>query len=203
MKKGNAYHQAGHAVVSLLLGLPFKYVSAEAKSDLVVENGCARSVGYIEGLVIGPQRKTAIREIRGKQGLLDLREALSAVAGPKAEEMARGAGFVRSPVPEPDYEDVACACRSALAGTEVTTGGGLESGMVAALKAQAETLLCKHWDGVEAVAAALERDVCVSRRSVERIVRGSGISAKVTEFFKGLRDCMRAQVPECGSAGAA
>ena len=88
-RKGAAYHEAGHAVISVALGIPFKEVSLTMKEVPATMNGRPGTGRYIDGVVFheeDSQRWAAERE----RGILDDNHLLSMMAGGTAEVSAVG-----------------------------------------------------------------------------------------------------------------
>ena len=194
MEKRVTFHEAGHAVVNVLLGLPFKEVTVELKKRPVIHNGAVRLLRYTDGIVFGEERKLASRQKR-MEGIVDLREALSYLAGPKAEEMVVGKfddecrqGAVS------DFGFVVECCRNSLS-TQILSilpePETLEDGIISVVSGQAGKLLKANWSSVEAVANELNRRKRLSFKEVVRIVEGkvpTSVMDRVAGLFKGLLD---------------
>lgn len=88
-----AVHEAGHAVMHLILGIPFEKVSlhGEKMSGYVIRDGQKVSATAITGggVFTDPTRIDEIDRAT-LNGILHMREALISMAGPVAEEMLIG-----------------------------------------------------------------------------------------------------------------
>lgn len=189
MQKRVTYHEAGHAVANVLLGLPFKEVAVESEKKLLLMLGRIMRWDFTVGVVFEEERKMKLR-VCFEHGVLDMREGVSFVAGPKAEEMLLGKTDEEwSTGSAADFNGIREVCRVAVTADSQTGKCEMEDGIVAALCSQAEVLLRKNWAAVEAVANELNRRRRLSFKEVVRIVEGKsrdGVKALASDFFKGL-----------------
>ena len=157
-----AFHEAGHVVMNLLLGLPFEAVSVEYSQENVYEvnNGQKTPVVQIftKGVTWSEKRTKSVNK-NILAGVLDLREALSSMAGPQAEAM------IVNKIDEDtllgaqnDIQSIAACCRAAVAPDEPIENWKstiMESQILQAVALQALEILNQNWASVDAVANAL------------------------------------------------
>jgi hypothetical protein len=184
MMKSITYHEAGHAVADIILGVPFDAVSVETKrmSQTHYRDGVpvVMTQRYQDG-VSWPKEYSAAVNADLDAGKLDLKLSLAYMAGPQAqamvvgkmtEEVAYGATLDKWPI-------IDC-CRMALApkGTtaqQLQTPSVMEGPILDALAKQAEELLKANWDKVAAVADALNERKRLTYAEVKAIVFPSGV----------------------------
>ena len=172
-----AFHEAGHAVADVLLCLPFESVSirqmhhsstwSKEGKEVIIEGVCS------EGLTL-PQERTdrLIRELNA--GKLDLRDAISTMAGPQAEAML--VGEIDQEGNEAaclDMNSIAVCCRIAAAPGvpfEQVPPCAMESTIIKGLAIQAEKLLQENWAAVKVVANELLKRECLTYSEVGAIV---------------------------------
>ena len=146
--KATAYHEAGHAVVSFVLGRRFKRVSIEPMDD------AAGYVEYYDDRIIrkiceGTHCVIWLLENPAEEERIVTRALASAVAGCMAQEKAFP-GSVEPWQCEGDRDFLA----------DVLISWDPDNGWATA-KAEAEIILSRHWDLVERLAEAL-----LSRRTL-------------------------------------
>lgn len=180
LREREAYHEAGHAVARVLLGLPFVAVSIERKTKrgFHVENGRKIPVEYIltEGISWADDYTEAVNaDLRA--GKLDLREAVAAMAGPSAEAQLVGCiDETAQQGAQNDMQQIGAACRAAMASgkpPEHWTPTEMEGDFIRAAAGEAAALLGVHWPKVEALAAALLQHRRLTREQAARIVEGA------------------------------
>lgn len=161
-----AYHEAGHAVVNVVLGVRFERVSMQLK-QLVMGDGT--EITYTDGIVELQGRRKA-RECQRTQGLLDLAWAVSAMAGEAAEaihvgefddECDRAAGSDRIHVIEVVRESIVRKCDG---------GEHLLAGLLNGCSAEAVRIVKRHWLAIAEVARQLGTLGMLGFGEVARIV---------------------------------
>jgi hypothetical protein len=178
MEKRHTYHEAGHAVANVILGCPFDCVSMEKRKETRThyENGEATEYLYIitDG-VVWPDDYTEKRNEELFAGRLDLRAAITDMAGPQAEAMILGE--IDEQAQEGarcDTNGISACCRIASAPPGASVENlpmcSMEHGIINAIAEQAGELLSKHWDAVVAVANALNSRKRLTRDEVAEIV---------------------------------
>ena len=155
-----AFHEAGHVVVALCLGLPFRFVA--------LNDPTAKYIGLVEQSATGAYRwGAAKRNGPVRVPLFPQQENIVtvAVAGRIAEQRwaAKQAPPQQSP-PGTDSADLKLAKASLL------WLGGDESATLARLRQRASTLLDRSWDAVERVAAALLRSRRLSQQACKKLL---------------------------------
>lgn len=172
-----AYHEAGHAVMSILLMIPFKAVSLRQKEEerFEIRNGervrCIYKYG--EGVILSEELIKSINEDL-YAGKLDLREGLILIAGPEAEKKLIGgideqANFAA----KMDMQALMSCCRAAISPGLAIEGWKtsiMEGPLINALAKQAEAMLEENWTCVEAVADALIKYRSLTYDEIERIM---------------------------------
>ena len=173
-----AYHEAGHVIASILLGVEFDYVSTEVKTKKghFFENGEKVEIeaSYTEGIVWSDSRRKELNQ-QVMSGILDIREAIVAMAGPLAESVL--VGKVDEEVKNGATDDeqlIRAACRSAYAHgkpIEEWKPTTLEARLGEAFWQEATILVKRNWRAVEDVARALLDRERLTRQEAEVIVR--------------------------------
>jgi len=161
-KRGVAYHEAGHAVVDILLGIPFKEVSLCIDQKRVhLADGTSAIAVYFIGVV--PDEEYQRREIEKREkGILDDNSLLSTMAGPAAEMLAGGTNEDGAGA-ELDLLPIAHALR-------VSTGDDRVLDMASDAMVRVAPLLQDHWGAVEAVAAALLKKKTLTMAEAQSII---------------------------------
>ncbi len=187
MKKRITFHEAGHVIADIILGLPFEAVSVETKRVHREHFEDGRMVDYLyketEGVVMGAERLDKTNaDIRA--GKLDLREAISCMAGPQAE--AKIVGEVDDEVIQgatTDIQGITACCRIAAypdMPIESCPPSEMEDLICDAVAEQAKILLQENWTAVEAVANALNDRKKLSYAEVQAIVNKTKEENKTT-----------------------
>jgi len=182
-KRRIATHEAGHAVMHIILGVPFTDVSlhGEKLSGFVIQDGKKIPATAITGGGVNADEKT-IQEIDKNilSGTLDIRQALASMAGPVAEakfigridaEAKAGAHY--------DMETITLCCRAAFNRTEDLSEwkaiSKLEERIVDAFAIGTEELLKENWGCVKAVADALLEKETLSYLEALAIAEANGL----------------------------
>lgn len=177
-KKRSAYHEAGHVVADILLGLSFKAVSLRMKeqSKVEIKDGKEQPVihVYTEGVVWSEERTESVNKDIF-DGKLDLREAIADMAGPVAESMLVGKidDMARLGARD-DVQGIMGCCRAALSPgqpIENWTASAMEDDIARAVGAQALELLNENWANVEAVANALMKYRYLTEEEARKLVK--------------------------------
>lgn len=161
-KKRAAYHESGHVVMNLLLGLPFEAVSIKHSQKDCYEyvNGQKKPITQIITIgVTWPDNRTESVNKNMLAGVLDLREALSSMGGLQAEAI-----FV-STIDEDakmgaqnDIQSICACCRAAVSpGVPVENWKPtiMENSILQGVALQVVDILGQNWAGLEAVASEL------------------------------------------------
>jgi ATP-dependent Zn protease len=177
LKERVAYHEAGHAVMNILLMLPFNMVSIRniEKKAFQIENGQKVPVIQIctEGVTFPEKRVKSANEdiIAGK---LDLREAISNMAGPEAEKIFIGGIDEAAQFgAKNDIQTICVCCRAAISqgkSKESLIVSTMEQSILNGVAMQTNELLKKNWTKVEAVASALNVKRRLSEEDVRQII---------------------------------
>jgi ATP-dependent Zn protease len=148
-----AYHEAGHAVVSWVVGLQIEGASIEP-----------------QGSSLGRVSFTAMEAIEVYDEILH-RRLISSYAGVKAVELCTGRPTDSDdPNTNPAYRgsdwDEVTALTRALAGSEESEQAALQE----RAEEEAQRILCENWRGVEAVAYALLTNQSLDSVDLSRIL---------------------------------
>jgi hypothetical protein len=177
MEKRVTYHEAGHVVANLVLGLPFEYVTVkqERKEGKQAENGKWVDMEYLvtEGVALSEEELDRVND-QITSGLLDLRFGISAMAGPQAE--ANLVGDIDEVVKEAaqsDMQGMRVACRFAVSPRgcplEQLQHSEIEDFIIPVLAEQADKLLQDNWAAVEAISKALNTRKTLSYAEAAKI----------------------------------
>lgn len=179
-----AHHEAGHAVVDILFGLPFESISMEVKQKPGVqfENGKEIDVTliYTEGIV-WPKERTDMVNKNLLAGVLDLREAIASMAGPVAEKIYVGKPDEKLQTSaEMDITPIMACCRAAISGSgdpgDWKEIRDMEVPIVNAIAAGAEQVVRMHWNVIRAVAKAIQQQQNMDYEEVLQIVKNRSIN---------------------------
>jgi hypothetical protein len=176
-KERAAYHEAGHAVLDILMGLPFTEVSLRTMQKDMKQaiNGKMEDVIHIVTTgVVWPMERTESANAGAFDGKLDLREAVCSMAGPVAEAMFVGdiddtAKFGA----QNDVNGIQAVCRAAISPGlpfEKWKESVMEEHIVKAAHLQAFEILQEHWECIEAVAQALLKHRSLTYEQAKAIV---------------------------------
>jgi ATP-dependent Zn protease len=181
-----AYHEAGHAVINLIYGLPFRIVSlkTETESSFQIEKGkkVAVLLTYTIGTVFPEERLYSINKTL-MSGILDIKEALSLMGGPVAEIIFWGKYDDEARIgARQDIQAIAGCCRAAMSGSskpeEWKELPDMEQSMITAITVGANRLLKDNWTSVEAIAEILIEKKELDYREASRIAEAKGLSKK-------------------------
>jgi hypothetical protein len=173
-----AYHEAGHAVIDVLLLLPFNAVSLEtvSKESFRIKNSKKEPVTelFTEGITWPEERKESINKDI-KVGNLNLREMIAAMAGPEAEKMFIGEidDEARLGV-ERDVQGILACCRAAISpgvSIENWKDSVMEEYILRGIAMQANELLKDNWSSVQSVAGSLLKCKRLTHSEVKECVR--------------------------------
>ena len=177
-RQRKAYHEAGHAVASVLLKLPLESVSLREKQEIYHDIKDGEKVPYIyiytEGIRWTEERQKLLNE-ELMNAKLDLREAISSMAGPEAERKLIG-GIVDEEArfgARNDRQAIFAPCRAAISpGLPVENWkvSVMEEKIISAMAMQANALLTENWACVEAVAEALIKYRSLTYDEAEKII---------------------------------
>lgn len=181
-----AYHEAGHAVMDILLGLQFIAVSLATITQTVflVKNGKQEPVSQVstEGVKRSEEQTVSLNEelITGK---LDLREMISYMAGSEAEEILIGERDDELRLGrQDDYQGIVACCRAAISpGVPIENWkhSVMEAYIVNGVAMQAKRLLMDNWSSVQSVARCLLERKNLTYAEVEECMRTNVDQAKV------------------------
>jgi len=178
-----AYHEAGHAVVNLIYGLPFQTISLKTEQRLAyqIEDGRKVSVmlTYSIGIVFPEARLDLVNKTL-MAGILDIKEALSLLGGPVAEHMFVGKNDGQTQVgARQDVQAIACCCRAAMSASSRLEDWKefpqMEDYMLAAIAAGAESLIKENWASVKAIAESLIEKEELDYPEISKIAEASGL----------------------------
>jgi hypothetical protein len=184
--KRAAYHEAGHAVANLIFGLPFQSISLkqEQKPGYLIEDGQKVDATFIYtiGIVFPEERNDSVNKTL-MAGILDIKEALSSMAGPVAERIFVGKIDDQAQTgARNDVQVIAACCRAALSGSdnpeEWQKLPEMENLMVASIAAGADHLLRDNWISVKAIAEILIEKKELGYMEASRIAEAKGLSKK-------------------------
>ena len=157
-----AYHESGHVVINLLMGLPFDEVSIDNYQKDVYQDIDGQREKLIYVLTKGvtwPKTRTESVNKNALAGNLDLREVLSSMAGPEAETMFVGKIDDEAQLgAKSDFQTIMVCCRAAVSlGRPIADWKPtiMEEKIVRAVALQARDILEKNWGRVEVIANAL------------------------------------------------
>jgi hypothetical protein len=180
-----AFHEAGHAVADLLLGLSFNAVSIMPECTMIKTSQNGREIPIEKICPVGvslPQERKDKNTRELGAGILDLREAISTMAGPQAEAIS--VGEIDKETNEGAKIDMAyimMCCRAAIfpgIPWEQRPPCAMELDIIRILSEQAQILLRENWAAVEAVAGALLKRQCLSYSEVEALIKASASPKK-------------------------
>jgi ATP-dependent Zn protease len=181
-----AYHEAGHAVINLLYGLPFQIISLKTEEKLAyqIENGqkVAVMLTYTKGIVFPDERLYSVNKAL-MSGILDIKEALSLMAGPVAEIIFLGKYDDQAKIgAREDLQAIACCCRAAMSGSNRPEDWKelpeMEKFMISAITTGANRLLKDNWTSVKAIAEILIEKKELGYTEASRIAEAEGLSKK-------------------------
>jgi len=172
-----AYHEAGHAVIGVCLGVPFEAVSMKEKRSkgVKLENGQRVPFYYFEGLIRSQEQHDIINgDVYA--GKLDLRQAIVATAGPLAEMKFLGIADREAILAfNFDTHGISACCKFAVAPSgqiEKLPKSIMEEHVFQALRLQTDMLLQKKWMSIKAVANELLKQKCLSYSEITKIIEG-------------------------------
>lgn len=181
MEKRVTYHEAGHGVVSVILGSPFEYVSVESEKVVryTYENGKKTPITFlqIKGIVVSEELDKKYTDLLNT-GLMDIRHCIGTMAGVAAEGMLIGEmdDEVRAGG-RMDTQAIAAICRISLRpnmsikeACEHPLDGEIENDIGKAFLMEAIRILEDHWDAVEEVARVLNDKKKLTYDEVKKIV---------------------------------
>jgi hypothetical protein len=181
-----AYHEAGHAVINLIYGLPFLIVSlkTEREPSFQIEKGKKVPVLliYTVGTVFPDERLYSLNKAL-ISGILDIREALSLMGGPVAEIIFLGKCDDQARIgAREDLQGIAGCCRAAMSGSskpeEWKELPDMEQSMITAISIGANHLLKENWTSVEAIAEILIQKKELDYAEASKIAEAKGLSKK-------------------------
>lgn len=157
-----AYHEAGHAVVSLHLKLPFTAVSLrtlEIPMNTFKNGQIVNEIHIVTEGIIWPNERKEKASKDALAGLLDLREAVVSMAGPICEVMIVGTRDQKATLAaQGDLKGIMISCRAAMypgKPSQEWESVKMEDDLINAVTTQAADLLTEKWDSVVAVATLL------------------------------------------------
>lgn len=172
-----AYHEAGHAVMDILMALPFDEVSLrmEKREYVEIKNGKEETVTHAVTIgVTWPEHRRESENADLEIGKLDLRAAICSMAGPQAEAMFIGeVDDEANMAAATDMNGIVACCRVAISPGEPPEKwreSTMEGSLINALAEQAEEILKQNWPCVEAVAEALIKHRSLTYDEVKAIV---------------------------------
>ena len=181
-----AYHEAGHAVLNLIYGMPFQGISLTMKEEVTYQFEGGKRIPYLMlytvGIEFSEERLASInREVAA--GILDLKEAVTLMAGPVAEHqfvgssdeaMERGRRF--------DVQAITACCRAAVSGSDdPSKWAGLlemEQHMLLAMSLGAYVLIKENWASVKAIAETLHAKKELDYAEALKIAEANGLAKK-------------------------
>jgi ATP-dependent Zn protease len=181
-----AYHEAGHAVINLMYGLPFQTVSLKTEKEKVfqIEKGkrVAVLLTYTIGTVFPDERLYSVNKTL-MSGLLDIKEALSLMGGPVAEIIFLGKCDDEARIgAREDMQAITACCRAAMSGSDKPEVWkelpDMEKAMINAISIGANHLLMDNWTSVEAIAEVLIEKKELDYAEASSIAEAKGISKK-------------------------
>ena len=181
-----AYHEAGHAVINLMYGLPFQTVSLKTKKEQVfqIEKGkkVAVILTYTIGTVFPDERLYSVNKAL-MSGLLDIKEAFSLMGGVVAEIIFLGKCDDEARIgAREDMQAIAGCCRAAMSGSDKPENWkelpDMEQSMITAITIGANHLLKDNWTSVEAIAEILMEKKELDYAEASRIAEAKGLSKK-------------------------
>jgi hypothetical protein len=181
-----AYHEAGHAVINLIFGLPFQSVSLniEEKPACMIEDGKKVDVilTYVKGIVFPKERVDSVNKAL-LAGILNIKEALSLMAGPVAERIFVGKMDDQAQIgAREDVQAIRACCRVAMSGSgkpeEWKEIPEMENFMIAAITVGAGRLLKENWICVQAIAETLIKKKELDYTETAKIAEAKGLSKK-------------------------
>ena len=181
-----AYHEAGHAVINLIYGLPFQTISLDTEEKLAyqIENGkrVAVMLTYTKGIVFSEERLYSLNKAL-VSGILDIKEALSLMGGPVAEIIFLGKCDDQAKIgAREDMQAIACCCRAAMSGSDKPEDWkefpDMEQAMVTAITNGANCLLKDNWTIVGAIAEILIKKKELGYNEASKIADANGLSKK-------------------------
>lgn len=179
-KQRVAFHEAGHVVMSILLNVEFEYVSMETKykKGFVLENGekVAIEARYTEGIVWSEEYKYKLNS-QVLSGIIDIKEALVAIAGPMAEAIkVEEFDQITLDSAQNDYQYIRVPFRAALSYGRPfeqwsSNSTKMEQDFISSLNKEALPILKKNWIYVENIAYALLEKEILTRNDALRIIK--------------------------------
>jgi hypothetical protein len=174
-----AFHEAGHVVADIILGVPFEYVSLKKQREEVMvikEDEKISTYGiFNEGVVSSKEYSEKIKK-EMYEGKLDLKLGIAIMAGPEAESIF--IGEKNQIVIEGaclDIQQIAIHCRFALHSDipwKEFPPSKMEDYFIEGLGTQAFELLNKNWAAVETVVNELLKRECLSYSEVKTLMNG-------------------------------
>ncbi len=158
MREETAYHEAGHAVATYVLGQPFEYVT-------IVPDAAGGSFGHVEGIGAAYLDETTLKRQREVARI----EAVTLVAGPLADArwVEAEPAFWRSSDVSYEYE-----CAEANLRDVYTSERRVQEVMGEAVT-HAQQIVAEQWPAIEALAAALMARETLDYRDAVRIIRAA------------------------------
>lgn len=180
-----AYHEAGHVVANLIYELPFQTVSMAKKTEVAYQFEGGKKVPRLMAFTVGidfPRERLESLNNELMAGILDIKEAVTLMAGPIAEHRLMG-GKVddewylgRSS----DVQGITACCRAAVSGSgdpgKWEPLPEMEEHMVLAISYGAYLLVKENWASVKAIAEKLHSTKELDYAGALKIAEANGLA---------------------------
>ena len=181
-----AYHEAGHAVVALIYGLPFHGVSLAKKQEVAYQFEGGKKIPYLMFYTAGidfPKERLASLNEELVAGILDIKEALALMAGPVAEHQFVGKMDEEVAIGRrSDVQGITGCCRAAVSGSGDFSKWEplpeMEEHMVLAISLGAYVLIKENWASVKAIAERLHSKKELDYAGALKIAEANGLARK-------------------------